>query len=515
MSAKYMLGAGLVIGCIGLAAFLKFGKMEEREALTTASSDSTRYEETVTIYRDAFEGYRIACSDHMTKVLRRSKIRLECYDDGANYDERMKALKKGKANFAMVEVGAYVIEGEKYNYPASIIAGIDTSFGADVILSNKSKIPDLEALRNNPNVKIAVTLNSPSDVLLKTAGKHFDIAAFREESNLVSASSSEDAMKMLFRGEVDIAVVWEPEASKILGNPEYVSLLSTKEAQDTIVDALVVSRKYGEDKPQVVKKVLAAYFQTLKHYKDNESELIAEIKADSNLSEDSIKKLVSGINWINLNENCKRWFGCDPDDWSAQIKMVDALEKSHKLWLEYGLLPDKVFPKDDAYTLINSEFLADLQKTGISLYSNAELENPLEKEFDELTDSQWSNLKEFAKLKQRKILFVKNNQLRLTSREAIDELAKDLEHYPNYRLKIEGHTGTLGDANKNLGISESRGKWVKRYLVQTYNIDEDRIMTVGYGGTKPLKRKNGQGEFDRAYQSKLPRVAVILMQEEF
>ncbi len=515
MSAKVIVAGCLVLAAVGAAAFLKFGKIEEREALTSASSDTTRYERTITLYRDSFVGYDLVCSNHMTQLLRRSKTKLNCVDDGADYAKRMKALKSGKADFAAVELGAYVIEGESYNYPASVVTVIDTSNGADAILSNKSKIPDIETLRNSPNVKIAVTLNSPSDVLLKTAGSHFDIAAFRNDANIVAADSSEEAMKMLYRGEVDIAVVWEPEVSKILAQKEYVNLLSTKEAQDTIVDALVVNREFGEENPNVVKKFLAAYFQTVKHYKDNPDKLISELKVKTKLPEDSLKNLVSGINWINLNENCKRWFGCDPDDWSAHIKVVDSLEKSNKLWYDYKLLDENVFPREDAYTLINSEFIADLQKNGVSLFSNEELENPLEKEFDALTEKQWSQLKEFAKLKQRKILFVKNNQLRLTSREAIDELAKDLEHYPNYRLKIEGHTGTLGDANKNVLISESRAAWVKRYLLQTYNIDEDRILTVGYGGAKPLKRKSGVGEFSRAYQSKLARVSVILMQEEF
>ena len=197
------------------------------------------------------------------------------------------------------------------------------------------------------------------------------------------------------------------------------------------------------------------------------------------------------------------------------MKIVDTLEKANKLWYEFDILDENVFPQEDAYTLINSEFIHDLMKNGVGLYSSADLENPLEKEFEAKTLAEWNKLKDFAKLKQRKILFVKNNQLRLTSREAIDELAKDLEHYPNYRLRIEGHTGTLGDASKNKIISESRAEWVKRYLTQTYNVDEDRILTVGFGGEKPLKRSNGVGEFSRGYQAKLPRVSIVLMQEEY
>ena len=105
--------------------------------------------------------------------------------------------------------------------------------------------------------------------------------------------------------------------------------------------------------------------------------------------------------------------------------------------------------------------------------------------------------------------------MRLTSREAIDEVAKDLEHYPNYRLRIEGHTGTLGDEIRNKTVSEERSKWVKRYLVQTYNIDSDRIQTIGYGGDKPLKKQSGESNFSKSYQSRLARVSIVLVQEEY
>jgi outer membrane protein OmpA-like peptidoglycan-associated protein/ABC-type taurine transport system substrate-binding protein len=512
---KLFVVGGLIVASIGAAIFLKNGKLEEQSSLTNASSDTTKYERTITIQGDAFEGYGIAHSDYMKGLMRRSKYRLKWVDDGADYGNRMKALKGGDADFAMLEIGAYVIEGEPYKYPASVIAVIDVSNGADAIVARKSVFANLEDLRNNPSAKVGLTLNSPSDVFAKTASVHFDIDALRKEENYESATGSEEVMKMLMKGIVDVGVVWEPELSKLLASGDFVKLISTKESKDTVVDALAVNRKFGEENPDVVKKVLSMYFQSLKHYSENPDKLVSEIMGRTSLKESAVKEMVSGIKWVNLNENCKRWFACDPDDWSAQIKIVDTLEKANKLWHEFDMLEKNVFPQEDAYTLINSEFMQDLMKNGVGLYSSEELENPLEKEFQPKTAAEWAKLKDFAKLKQRKILFVKNNELRLTSREAIDELAKDLEHYPNYRLRIEGHTGTLGDKIKNKSVSESRSKWVKRYLTQTYNVDEDRILTVGYGGEKPLKRKNGEGQFSRSYQSKLPRVSIVLMQEEY
>ena len=518
MSNKLVIGATLIVLSVAGAVGLQFFKTEKQEELTHASSDTQRYDRTITIHKDSFEGYRIGCSDHMESLLRRSKIRLNCVDDGADYEARMKALKSGDADFAFLEIGAYTIEGERFNYPASLITVIDTSMGADAIIARKSEFSTLEDLRNSPNTPIGVTLNSPSDMFGKITATHFDLEALKLSTNYVGANGSEDVMKQLLRGDIDVGIVWEPHVSKLLATGDFVKLVSTAEAQDTIVDALGVNRKFGEENPEVVKTVLAAYFKSLKHYKDNPEKLVEEIMADpvnKGMKKAEVEGMISGINWINLNENCKRWFACDPNDWAAKVKIVDTLEMSNKTWYEFGELKANTFPDEDAYTLINSEFMQDLLENGVGIFSDAEIVDSLERDFSELTEAQWSNLKEFGKLKQRGILFQKGNKLRLTSREAIDEVASDLEHYPNYRLRIEGHTGTLGDAIKNQTISEERSKWVKRYLVQTYNVDADRIQAVGFGGDKPLKKKGRESDFSKSYQSRLARVSIVLVQEEY
>ena len=183
MSKKLVIG-GILIGLsVVTAVGMQFIKTEKQEELTNMSSDTARYDHTVTIYKDSFEGYRIGCSDYMESLLRRSRIRLNCVDDGADYGERMEALKSGKADFAFLELGAYTIEGEKYNYPASIIAVTDTSKGADAIIANKNKFTSLEELRNAPNTQIGVTLNSPSDVFGKITATHFDLEALKNNKN--------------------------------------------------------------------------------------------------------------------------------------------------------------------------------------------------------------------------------------------------------------------------------------------------------------------------------------------
>jgi len=497
----------------GAAALgIKFFQNENQQNLTQETSDNQQYDMTINIYKDSFEGYRIMCSNYMKNQLRTSKYKLNCVDDGANYQERMEALKSGKAQFAMLEVGSYIIEGKDYGYPATLISVIDRSYGADAIVAKKSIFDNIDDLKGS-SAKVALTPKSPSEVFSNIVEQHFDLNFFKS-SNIVESTNSSDALKKLKSGQVDVAVVWEPEVSELVSTGEYVVLMSTKQAQDTIIDALGVNRKFAADNPNVVKIVLSSYFKTLKFFKDNPQELIKEIQSDSSLNEKQIETLVQGIDWVNLNNNCKVWFACDPQDWAARQKIVDTLQSLSKMFINNNVFNSSPFPKNDVYTLVNSEFIFDLYKNGIGVFDNNTEQNSLERDFTNLTLEQWNSLKEFGQLKQRPILFAKNNELRITSQEAISEIVRDIEHYPNYRIKIEGHTGTLGDPIKNKILSETRAEWVKKYMVQTYNIDPDRILIIGYGGEKPLAPSIEENEFSKSYQAKLARVSVILLQEE-
>ncbi|WP_460503492.1 OmpA family protein, partial [Hymenobacter agri] len=66
----------------------------------------------------------------------------------------------------------------------------------------------------------------------------------------------------------------------------------------------------------------------------------------------------------------------------------------------------------------------------------------------------------------------------------LNRLAIALQAAPATEVRLEGHTDNVGPADKNQQLSEDRVAEVKRYLVGR-GIDEKRISTVGFGGTKP------------------------------
>jgi outer membrane protein OmpA-like peptidoglycan-associated protein len=64
------------------------------------------------------------------------------------------------------------------------------------------------------------------------------------------------------------------------------------------------------------------------------------------------------------------------------------------------------------------------------------------------------------------------------------------------QLVIEGHTDSVGPEAYNEKLSLRRANSIKRYLVQTFKLDEAKILTIGYGETIPIAdNANYQGRY--------------------
>lgn len=68
----------------------------------------------------------------------------------------------------------------------------------------------------------------------------------------------------------------------------------------------------------------------------------------------------------------------------------------------------------------------------------------------------------------------------------LDEVARSLRQQDDVRVRVEGHTDDLGDAGKNLTLSQQRALAVVNYLIDEGGIDRGRLDYEGYGETRPL-----------------------------
>ncbi len=71
------------------------------------------------------------------------------------------------------------------------------------------------------------------------------------------------------------------------------------------------------------------------------------------------------------------------------------------------------------------------------------------------------------------------------SRDALLQLVQVLRTYPQFRIRVAGHTDNTGRAEVNLRISRQRASSVADFLVD-HNIKASQIIAQGYGATRPI-----------------------------
>ena len=72
------------------------------------------------------------------------------------------------------------------------------------------------------------------------------------------------------------------------------------------------------------------------------------------------------------------------------------------------------------------------------------------------------------------------------SKPLLDEIGKLLNDNKDLKLSIEGHTDNVGNKAMNQKLSEQRAAAVKNDLVSNSKIDPNRLVTKGFGDTKPI-----------------------------
>lgn len=73
----------------------------------------------------------------------------------------------------------------------------------------------------------------------------------------------------------------------------------------------------------------------------------------------------------------------------------------------------------------------------------------------------------------------------------LDKVIDVMNRYPNYTLKINGHTDDTGTAEENITLSENRAKSCYMYLINN-GIVQERISYHGYGKTMPIVENNSE-----------------------
>lgn len=494
------------------------------------TSDAKNLKGTIRLAVDDWIGYYPMRSSRMSKFMRSEGYMVDVQNDGADYPARMKKLQSGELDLAVVTVDSYILNAALVDFPGTIIMIIDESKGGDAMVAYTNVVSSLDSFKEtrpfgpSSGFKIAYTASSPSEHLLKAIKSHFNVPALKNLSKeqQVETKDSDEALKLFQSKKVPCAILWEPNVSRALQISGVKKILGTESTSGVIVDILVVNRDFAAKNSDQVTLFLQTYFRILKFYSDNPEDLAKDISAELKLPADSIKEMLDGVAWVNLSDNAQQWFGVSGPGQVAQQRLVDTIESTVSILVESGDFKENPLPDKDPYRIINSSFIQEMYTTGVK-NGFAGLDgavvagiaaDDLTRLFKALTDAQWDKLRSVGSIRVEPIMFQSGlSDLDIPEKEKLDAAVSRLKHYPTFRIVVSGHTSNQGDHDANVALSHDRADAVCRYLQVTYSIDQNRLRSVGYGGDRPLSRQ--PGESDRAYQYRLPRVELSLVQESY
>jgi outer membrane protein OmpA-like peptidoglycan-associated protein len=78
-----------------------------------------------------------------------------------------------------------------------------------------------------------------------------------------------------------------------------------------------------------------------------------------------------------------------------------------------------------------------------------------------------------------------SDEIREESEPGLKEIAEVLRRHPNWKLSVQGHTDNIAGDSYNLELSRRRAAAVKDALVRRHAIGADRLVTAGFGESRP------------------------------
>ena len=486
MSKSAMLGVALVwvfiLGAVAVSYKLFFlpkqqaeqqqAKVEEKKQVLQKTSTQTHYKDTVDFAIDNFSGYSILRSDAFRQYLASKSVMLNLTDDSADYTARLKNLQNGNISMAVFTLDALIkASAELGDMPATVVAIIDESNGADAIVSGKS-FQNIDAL-NNADTKFVVTPNSPSETLSRVVMANFNLTNLSDPFIKLNGAKEVYAEYLASKPtDKKVFVLWEPYVSKILENPEYKSLIDSSKFRGYIVDVIVVNRDFLVKNENVVKTFIEGYFDTNYSFKSKMDELtFADAKANGEpLKLEMAKKLTTKIRWKNTQENYAH-FGFTSGHGYQHIE--DMLVNITKVLVKTGAI--KADPTAGQPNLLYYDKILRAMFDNNFHPGNTDEDVAAEKTLVALTDEEWNALLPVGTLQVPRLVFPRGTAtLTSQSEETLTSLVADLKTFPQYYLIVRGHCSKVGDLEANKILAQERAAATMEWLVKN-GVDKNRI----------------------------------------
>lgn len=463
--------------------------------LREATSSPSQYREDVVLAADSFSGYAILRSPAVREELKARQIRLTLQDDKADYAARLQALREGRLQMAVFTLDSLITAGARAGeFPGSIVWVLDETAGGDAIVAHTNGVRSLQDL-NDPAARLVLTPGSPSEFLARVVLANFNVPGLTDRAFVGVNGAS--AVLAEFRRSAPSArqafVLWEPYVTRALAVPGAHVLLDSSRLRGYIVDVLVAERAFLRDRPETVRAVLEAYARAAYGLHQQADGLVTLVQDDARLtSSDALdatqaRKIVEGIHWKNTLENYAHFALADPAERAGVPTLEDMIGNVIEVLIRTGALAgDPLAGRHN--TLFFDRILADLRTSGFhpgkawnalaGVDVGASQESVRrDRQLVVLSEAQWQSLQPVGELRVAPIAFQRASaSLGLDGERALADLARRLQSFPSFYVRVIGQARAEGDTEANRVLARARAETVAQGL-GTQGVASQRIRT--------------------------------------
>ena len=189
------------------------------------------------------------------------KMNIQVIEDESTYAS---LITKGDVQFLATAQDPNIkmfANGAKSRY----VLTMDQSFGADALLA----VSDITSLDDLAGRSVALDKSASSYYFFLKALEGSSSLS-EEDIDVKDMNDTTEAGVAFIGGQVDAAIMWEPELSNALDEVDGShALVTSADYPDTISDSLVVNADFAEKNPDIVKAVAECWYKAVDFYNEN------------------------------------------------------------------------------------------------------------------------------------------------------------------------------------------------------------------------------------------------------
>jgi NitT/TauT family transport system substrate-binding protein len=407
-----------------------------------------------------------------------------------DFNSSREAWKAGKYDVLWTTIDAFPTEVDGFKeFEPQVIFQADWSRGGDAIVVRRG----INSVADLKGKKIAVAEMTPSHTFLLWLLDAGDLTY--NDVQIVKVPSAIDAATTFKSGNVDAAVVWSPDDQDCITKVKGATILkNTKVASNIIADVFFVKKKYLEENEKALQGLVEGWLKGA-----------AEINSSDANKRKAAKILAQGLNQpedftynaINNARLCTHGDNVNFYNLNGNFSGVKGEDIYTRMGNTYGKL-----------NLAPANIAAWRAVANPVLIKNAKLDGAMH-----ASEAQATFTPVTADVKKATAFSTKSISISFPSGSAtLDENTKYIidmkltelaKAFANARIRIEGNTDNVGDANSNRQLSLQRAQAVADYLEKEHKFDRNRFVIVGNGADKPVgdntseagRSKNRRTEF--------------------